>query len=72
MNIITTDYTLDCWGLSCPMPLLKTHKTLAIMTSGEILELLGKSAQYYALFETDETKYDQLIDLIFEHDQIIT
>ena len=42
MNIINADNTLDCRGLSCPMPLLKTYKTLAIMTSGEILELWGK------------------------------
>lgn len=41
MNIINADYTLDCRGLSCPMPLLKTYKTLATMTSGEILELWG-------------------------------
>jgi tRNA 2-thiouridine synthesizing protein A len=36
-----SDYTLDCRGLSCPMPLLKTYKTLATMTSGDILELWG-------------------------------
>ena len=32
----------------------------------------GKSAQFYALFTKEETEYDQLIDLIFEYDQIIT
>lgn len=41
MNIINADYTLDCRGLSCPMPLLKTYKILATMRSGEILELWG-------------------------------
>jgi tRNA 2-thiouridine synthesizing protein A len=35
------DETLDCRGLSCPMPLLKTKKTLAKMQSGKILEVLG-------------------------------
>ena len=44
MNIIAADYTLDCRGLSCPMPLLKTYKILATMTSGEILELWGTDA----------------------------
>jgi hypothetical protein len=32
----------------------------------------GNSALFYALFAKDETKYDQLIDLIFVYDQIIT
>ena len=41
MNIITAAHTLDCRGLSCPMPLLKTYKILATMRSGEILELWG-------------------------------
>ncbi len=33
---------------------------------------IGKSAQFYDLFAKEETEYDQLIDLIFEYDQIIT
>jgi hypothetical protein len=33
---------------------------------------LGKSALFYALFAKEKTDYDQLIDLIFEYDQIIT
>ena len=32
----------------------------------------GKSAQFYVLFAKEETEHDQLIDLIFEYDQIIT
>ncbi len=40
-----TDYkaneTLDCRGLSCPMPILKTKKTIGTMKSGQILEILG-------------------------------
>jgi hypothetical protein len=32
----------------------------------------GKSALFFALFAKEETEYDQLIDLIFEYDQIIT
>lgn len=38
---ITPDETLDCRGLSCPMPLLKTKKQVAKMQSGQILEILG-------------------------------
>ena len=39
-NIIP-DETLDCRGLSCPMPLLKTKKAIGKMRSGQILEVLG-------------------------------
>ena len=38
---ITPDETLDCRGLSCPMPLLKTKKAIGKMKSGQILEILG-------------------------------
>jgi len=37
----TPDETLDCRGLSCPMPLLKTKKQLAKLKSGQVLEILG-------------------------------
>jgi len=33
--------TLDCKGLSCPMPILKLAKEIKSMESGKILELLG-------------------------------
>ncbi len=35
------DQTLDCKGLSCPMPIIKLAKTIKKMNSGEVLELLG-------------------------------
>ena len=38
---ITANQTLDARGLTCPMPLLKTKKTLKSMGAGEILEILG-------------------------------
>ncbi len=38
---ITPDKTLDCQGLQCPMPILKTKKTMDQMKSGQILEILG-------------------------------
>ena len=38
---IKPDSTLDTKGLTCPMPLLKTKKTLKGMKSGKILEILG-------------------------------
>ncbi len=41
LTIIKADKVLDTSGLTCPMPLLKTKKTLKGMASGEILEILG-------------------------------
>jgi tRNA 2-thiouridine synthesizing protein A len=41
MDDIKADETLDVRGLSCPMPLLKTKKTMEKLASGQILEILG-------------------------------
>ena len=41
MENITADETLDCSGLSCPMPLLKTKKHIGNMKSGQILEVIS-------------------------------
>lgn len=40
-NGIIPDETLDCRGLSCPMPLLKTKKTIKNMKEGQIIEIIG-------------------------------
>ena len=37
MNITKT---LDAKGLACPMPIVRTKKTMDTMNSGEILEVL--------------------------------
>ena len=37
----TIDKTLDCKGLSCPMPMMKLAKTMKGMKSGEVLEMFG-------------------------------
>lgn len=33
--------TLDCKGLSCPMPMMKVAKAMKDMKSGEVLEMFG-------------------------------
>lgn len=33
--------TVDCKGLSCPMPIIKLAKAMKKLGSGEVLELLG-------------------------------
>lgn len=35
------DKTLDCKGLSCPMPILRLTKEMKGLDSGQVLELLG-------------------------------
>jgi len=35
------DQTLDCKGLSCPMPMMKLAKAMKGLKSGEVLEMLG-------------------------------
>ncbi len=35
------DKTLDCTGLFCPMPIVKTKLELEKMLSGEVLEVLS-------------------------------
>lgn len=34
------DKELDAQGLNCPLPILKTKKSLANMTSGQILKII--------------------------------
>lgn len=35
------DQTLDCYGLLCPMPIIKTAERIKKMQKGEILEVLS-------------------------------
>ena len=38
---VKVDKTLDCKGLSCPMPILKLAKEMKSMKKGQTLELLA-------------------------------
>ncbi len=40
MSTLPVEQTLDCRGLSCPLPILKTKKTVNNMADGEVLMLL--------------------------------
>jgi tRNA 2-thiouridine synthesizing protein A len=35
------DRTLDCVGLYCPMPIVKTNREIESMSDGEVLEVLS-------------------------------
>ena len=39
MSDITPDEVLDCSGLSCPVPILKTKKAMKGLASGKILKM---------------------------------
>lgn len=41
MDMPTADRELDVKGLSCPLPILRTKKTLSEMTSGQVLHVLA-------------------------------
>jgi tRNA 2-thiouridine synthesizing protein A len=36
---IITDQVLDCRGLACPMPILKTRRALEAMQVGQVLKM---------------------------------
>ena len=38
---IKADATLDCFGLLCPMPIVKTAKIVAELQIGQVLEVLA-------------------------------
>ena len=35
------DQTLDCKGLSCPMPIIKLSKAMKGLESGKVLQMIG-------------------------------
>ncbi len=41
MNEIAFDQELNCKGLSCPLPILKTKKQIDTMASGEVLKMIA-------------------------------
>jgi tRNA 2-thiouridine synthesizing protein A len=41
MSIMEADKVLDCVGLYCPMPIVKTAQELVGMKEGEVLEVIA-------------------------------
>lgn len=41
MAVVKVDQTLDCRGLLCPVPVIKTTKAIKSMAVGQVLELLA-------------------------------
>ncbi len=41
MTDYTADQVLDCKGLNCPLPVIKTKKAIDAMDSGQILKMVA-------------------------------
>lgn len=41
MGEVEPDETLDCRGLMCPMPVLKTKQAIEKLSTGQILEIIA-------------------------------
>jgi tRNA 2-thiouridine synthesizing protein A len=41
---VQADQTLDCSGLACPMPILKTKKSIDAMQIGQVLKMIATDA----------------------------
>jgi len=37
----TADHVLDCSGLSCPLPVIKTSKAIKSMETGQVLKMIS-------------------------------
>ncbi len=44
MDTINEDQVLDCTGLLCPMPIVKTKKAMNELQSGQILKMIATDA----------------------------
>lgn len=41
MTVLTADKTLDCSGLSCPLPVVKTMKAIKTLEIGQTLKVIA-------------------------------
>ena len=44
MDVIKEDQVLDCTGLLCPMPIVKTKKAIDGLESGPVLKMIATDA----------------------------
>jgi tRNA 2-thiouridine synthesizing protein A len=40
-KLVNPDRQIDCTGLFCPMPIVKTREAMARMTAGQVLAMLS-------------------------------
>lgn len=44
MDVIKEDQLLDCTGMLCPMPIVKTKKAMNDLQSGQVLKMIATDA----------------------------
>ena len=44
IEVIKEDVLLDCTGMLCPMPIVKTKKAIDALQSGQILKMISTDA----------------------------
>lgn len=44
VEVIHVDQVLDCTGMLCPMPIVKTSKAIKELQSGQILKMISTDA----------------------------
>ena len=52
MSDITAAAELDCRGLNCPLPVLKTKKAIVKLSSGEVIKVTATDPGAVADFES--------------------
>jgi tRNA 2-thiouridine synthesizing protein A len=41
MSVAIVDQVLDCTGMACPMPIIKTKKAIDALSEGQVLKLIS-------------------------------
>lgn len=44
VEVIHVDHVLDCTGMLCPMPIVKTSKAMKDLQSGQVLKMISTDA----------------------------
>jgi tRNA 2-thiouridine synthesizing protein A len=64
---IRADRELNCRGMACPLPILYTRETLALMPSGEVLMVVASDPGSAVDFE-EFSRRNHHIELVAHHD----
>jgi TusA-related sulfurtransferase len=73
MNELAIDHELDCSGLLCPMPIIKTKRLIDTMAVGELLRLVAtdkgsvKDVQAFSRQTGNELVGQEQVDGVFTH-----
>lgn len=64
---VTPDQVLDCSGMACPMPILKTKKAIDGLKVGQVLKMIATDAGSIADMKAWTTKTGQTL---LSHEQV--